>query len=132
MTATLVLSFGIIAIANLSVVAVTDNGLASRTTAAAFLASQKLEELRATPYETLTDSNADSLDNAQTGFNQTIVVPGAGSFDVRWRVFTVGAGIPPMRFIAVRAESTGFRGRQSRSEFSTFRTCSAGPTAGCP
>ena len=120
--ATLILTLGILAIVNLSVVATTDNSNASRTTAAAFLASQKLEEIKAAPFSTLADSPSSSLDADQAGFVTTIDLQGTGSFLVRWSVTSV-PGAPPMKQILVRAESRVARGRQTRSNFQTFRTC---------
>ncbi|MEO8360777.1 MAG: prepilin-type N-terminal cleavage/methylation domain-containing protein [Vicinamibacteria bacterium] len=124
--ATLILTIGIMGVANLSVVATTDNSNANRTTAAAFLASQKLEELKATPFNVLADSPSSSLEADQPGFTTNIELAGTGSFLVRWSVTTV-AGSPPMKQILVRAESRTLRGRQTRADFQTFRTCTNTP-----
>jgi Tfp pilus assembly protein PilV len=130
--ATLILIVGIVGISNLSVVAIMDNSAAHRATTAAFLAAQKLEELKATPYEALTDSSSDALETDETGFNEVIQVAGSGSFRVRWMVRTVGSALPPMRQIVAAAEALGANGRRTRAEFTTFRTCSYGTAAGCP
>ena len=57
-------------------------------------------------------------------------VPGVGRIKTRWQIVRPGAGGPDTLFIVVRSQSTaGLASIRSRSEFTTFRTCTV---AGCP
>ena len=69
----------------------------------------------------LADSPADSLDVDQPGYNQEITVDGLGVFHTRWRVQTVAAVSPNLKFIAVQTEIRGPLSRRTRAEFTTLR-----------
>lgn len=125
--ATLVLSIGLMAVSNLSVIAIGSTSVANRTTASSLVAAQKLEELKATPFSNLADTAANALEaDTTTGgvaaFSDTHVA-GVGRFHTRWRVATVGAFGTTVKYIAVRSEALGVMGRMTRSEFTTVRSC---------
>lgn len=63
-------------------------------------------------------------------YNRIRDIPGVGMIRTTWTIVRPGAGGPDTLFITVRSQSTSpMRGRRSRAEFTTFRTCT---TAGCP
>jgi type II secretory pathway pseudopilin PulG len=129
LVAIVVLVFGLIAITNLMIVAASSNAVANQSTAAATVAAQRLELLKATPYNTLATGGS-PIDNPTpiAGFFRDDDLPGVGRIHTRWEV--VDTGDPLARFIRVRSEGTGvLSGRRSRAEFTTFRTCTA---ANCP
>lgn len=121
--ATGILIVGLVAISNLMFVAISSNSIANWQTGSAFIASQKLEELRSITFTdpALADSPADSLDVDQPGYNQEITVDGLGVFHTRWRVQTVAAVSPNLKFIAVQTEIRGPLSRRTRAEFTTLR-----------
>lgn len=124
--AMMILIFGIIAVANLMIVAASSNTVANQSTAAATSASQQLERLKATPYNTL--ATGGGVDSDVSGFNRDDDFPGVGRIHTRWEV--VATGDPLVRFVRVRSEGTGALSvRRSRAEFTTFRTCTS---AVCP
>lgn len=126
--ATMVLSFGLIGISNLMVMSTTTNYTANQSTAATMIAAQQLEALRATPFVNMTISPSDTLETVTTGWNLNTTVQGVGRFVTTWRVQSVST---KTRFIQVRTQSTGFLGRRTRAEFTTYRSCTL-PGSGCP
>ena len=122
--ATGILIVGLVAISNLMFVAISSNSIANWQTGSTFLASQKLEELRATRFDapTLLDSPADSLDVDAAGYFEDDTVDGLGVFHTRWRVQTVAAVGPNLKYIAVRTEKVGPLARRTQAEFTTLRT----------
>jgi Tfp pilus assembly protein PilV len=133
--ATLILTIGLMAVSNLSVLATGSNAVASRSTAAALVATQRLEQLKMTSFSSLTDSPTDSIDVDQPGFNEDVNIPSLGQFHTRWRIATVGAYGTTLKYIHVRTEARGFMGRRTRAEFTTMRSCttpSGAAGASCP
>jgi type II secretory pathway pseudopilin PulG len=156
LVAMLVLTFGLIAITNLLIVASTSNSVANHSTAAATQASEVLERLRAVRFTDLriggdlgadvgvpncdpdTDVN-ECIPRPMNNYNMRRSVDGVGFIKVRWQVCSdtaatncagPGAAGPDTLFIVVRAESEApLAGARSRAEFTTFRTCTA---ASCP
>jgi type II secretory pathway pseudopilin PulG len=153
--AIVVLVVGILAIVNLFVVASTSNAVGNHSTAATGQATETLERLKAIPFLTLTggmagttegnlSSDVGSITNCVEvpapaaspncvvagNYNLARDVPGVGRIKTRWQIVRPGAGGPDTLFIVVRSESTAkLTGIRSRSEFTTFRTCTV---AGCP
>jgi len=129
--ATLILLFGLASIFNLMIVAVSSNSLANRASAAVTLASHEMEVLRATPFSTLTDSPAgvDTLEVQTPGFFRIDNVEGVANYESRWQVQTLAD--PNLKYLRVRTEPAGFRGRAARAEFTSIRSCTAGTAAGC-
>ena len=128
--AIVVLAFGLISIANLSIVATSSNSVANRSSAATMVATQQLEVLRSTRFTLLVPTLADTLNVTTPGYSATTTVEGVGVFDTTWQIQT-GANANVM-FIQVRTEPRGFRARLSRAEFTTMRACTGGTNAGCP
>jgi competence protein ComGC len=129
LTAMLVLSVGMISVANLMAVAASSNAVGNQATAAATAASQELERLQAIPYDQLVVGGDITVD--QPGFNRDVDLQGVGIVHVRWQVAAL-AGQNQTRFIAVRAEGTGaLTGARSRAEFTTIRSCTS-VALGCP
>jgi Tfp pilus assembly protein PilV len=127
--AMLILMFGLASIFNLMIVATTSNSVANRASAATLVAAQELEVLRSTPFSQLVDSPTDALDVQTAGFFRVTEVQGVGRIESRWIVQTLTS--PNLRFLHVRSEPTGFRGRSARADLTTIRACTAGATAGC-
>lgn len=152
--AIVVLMVGIVAIVNLFVVASTSNAVGNHSTAATGQATETMERLKAIPFldvaggmsgATSGDLDADAgsiLDCLEDpppappvcvvpgNYNMARDVPGVGRIKTRWQIVRPGAGGPDTLFIVVRSESTAtLAGTRSRSEFTTFRTCTVN---GCP
>jgi hypothetical protein len=140
----LVLVFGLMGVANLFALAASSNSTANHATAAVAEATETMERLKAIPFTQLVPGG--DIDNplpapAVPGFpgaadvtvntyNRIREIPGVGVIRTTWTIVRPGAGGPDTLFIRVRSESTSvMRGRRSRAEFTTFRTCT---TAGCP
>jgi len=153
--AIVVLMVGIVAIVNLFVVASTSNAVGNHSTAATGQATETMERLKAIPFLQITaamvaGSTVGDLDNdagnilgcvetavpgppncvVATNYNMARDIPGVGRIKTRWQIVRPGAGGPDTLFITVRSQSTAtLAGIRSRSEFTTFRTCTV---AGCP
>jgi prepilin-type N-terminal cleavage/methylation domain-containing protein len=129
--AMVILSFGLMAVANLLVVATGSNGIANMSTAATSIASQQLETMKTVPFTTLATGGDITADVADSGGNNAYrddLVPGVGRIHTRWQVTALGAST---YFIAVRSEATTRMARSvSRAEFTTVRTCT-NATLGC-
>jgi type II secretory pathway pseudopilin PulG len=145
--AIVILAFGLIAIANLMLVAATSNTVANQGTAATTVATQQMETLKNIPFTNPPTSNTfnpllnpgGDLDNDVAGFfNPPVFLPGVGEIQVRWQITAIPdpvTGATTTLFIAVRAEGTGALTRaRSRAEFTTFRSCTDSDPAGlnCP
>ena len=132
LVAMVVLSFGIMAVANLLVVATGSNGIANMSTAATTLASQQLEAMKRIPFTTLAtggDITSDVADSLGVNAYRDDVVPGVGRIHTRWQVTTIDVRT---YFIVVRSEATTRMARSvSRAEFTTFRSCTSA-ILGCP
>lgn len=128
--ATFILMFGLASIFNLMIVATTSNSVANQSSAATLIAAEQLEVLRATPYNQLVDSAVDTLATQTPGYFAISDVAGVGRFETRWLIQTLTNA--NLRFLQVRTEPGGFRGRQARADLTTIRSCTLGTTAGCP
>jgi prepilin-type N-terminal cleavage/methylation domain-containing protein len=133
--AIVVLVFGLIAVTNLFLVAGSSNTVANQSTAAADVAGQILENLRAQPWNSgqlntgIDGSTAGSLTADSPGYFRSDQIPGVGTIASRWTVLNVDVRT---KFIRVRSEGTGVLSRgRSRAEFTTFRACTV-PISGCP
>lgn len=146
LVAMLVLTFGLIAITNLFIVASSSNSVANQSTAAAAQASEVMERLKAIDFTTLlpggdlnNDVGVGDCDPATDGqacmgagnYNMLRSIDGVGYVKVRWQIVNPGAGGPGTLFIAVRAWSQAPLAQdRSIAEFTTFRTCTLGTA--CP
>ena len=155
--AMVIMSFGLIAITNLFIVAAASNSIANHSTSAASAASEVMERLKGIDYPLLAGATGGTLamdttdptdrpaciDNpagpAPPGINDCVfpgsfqavkAEQGVGEIWIRWTIVNPGAAGPDTLFITVRAQSAGaLTGQRSRAEFTTFRTCT---TQGCP
>ena len=137
LVAILILVVGLMAVTNLLVVGMASNVAANQGTAAATAASEALEALKAQPFTSAAMVPGGDAESDIAGYNQTVNLPGVGSIHTRWEIVDVDARL---RFIRVRAQALGrsavtpdsnLGGASSRSEFTTFRSCTQS-TAGCP
>lgn len=131
MIATLILMFGLASIFNLMIVAVSSNSVANRASNATMIAARELEILRSTPFSALVDSpvGVDTLGVQTVGFFKAETVEGVGTFETRWLVQTLTS--PNLKFLQVRTEPGGFRGRWARTDLTVIRSCTGGTTSGC-
>jgi len=129
LVAIVILVFGLIAVTNLMLVAASSNSVANQATAAATVAAQRLELLKAQPFTSLAVGG--DLDSDVTNFNQDDDVAGVGRIHTRWAVVSI-SGDAQVYFVAVRSEGTGVLSvGRSRAEFTTFRSCT-NVALGCP
>ena len=132
MIAIVILVFGLMAIANLFTVAASSNSVANQGTAATAMASQQIEQLRATSFDTIAaGGNVGPAVNCASlaTYERCDDVPGVGRITTQWQITQIN---PNLYFIRVRSEGTGAMSRaRSRAEFTTFRACSA-TGGGCP
>jgi type II secretory pathway pseudopilin PulG len=127
--AIVILIFGLAAIANLYAVAGGSNSAANQGTAAVTIAAERMEMLKATPYNELVDGG--SLDSDQGTYFSDTQMPGVGTIHTRWLIRRV-SGDNQVIYVAVRSEGSGaFGGPRSRAEFTAFRACT-GLALGCP
>jgi prepilin-type N-terminal cleavage/methylation domain-containing protein len=117
--AMVILSFGLIAVTNLMLVAATSNTVANQGTAAASIASQQLEQLKALGFSDPGLTAGGDLEADAAGYAMDIPVPGVGNVHTRWLITDVD---PTTKYLVVRSEGTGaLAGPRSRAEFTTFR-----------
>jgi len=131
MIAIIVLVTGLVAIANLNLVAIGSNSLANQMTAAANVAADRLEILKDMSYTDPALAAGGDLDyaTAAAAYRREVPVRGVGLIQVAWQITQVD---DRTKFITVRADIPGRLGRvRGRSEFTTFRTCTT-PVFGCP
>ena len=125
--AIVVLVFGLLAVTNLMLIGASSNSVANQSSATTALASDELERLKASPWNTL--SVGGSLTSDSTNFFRDDVIDGVGPIKTRW---TIAQPNTQTLFIVVRSEPTGGIARtRARAEFTTFRTCTA-QAMGCP
>lgn len=128
LTAIVILVFGLIAVTNLLIVAGNSSQVANAGTAAAAIAAEQMEILKATSWLTLVPGPAltDPDTNVPGYFRNSTTdprlrIPGAAAISVHWAIVAVD---PRLLHITVRAEATGtLLGRRTRAEFTTLRAC---------
>jgi prepilin-type N-terminal cleavage/methylation domain-containing protein len=130
--AIVVLVFGLIAVTNLFLVAGSSNTVANQATAAADVAGQVLENLKAQPFNSTQLTATTGTFPAATP-QRTDNIPGVGVINTWWSITDIEpAPQTRTKFIRVRSEGAGLLARgRSRAEFTTYRACTI-PTAGCP
>ena len=154
--AMVILVVGLIAIANLFVVAMSSNQIGNYTTVTTSIGSDVMEKLKAAPFLSLAlyskttyaptqpwseDDWAEDATHwattSPTACDSTVAtkdgcttsIAGIGRVLTRWKVIDPGAGGTLTRFILVRSEVQGLLGRGTRAQFTTFRVCIS---TGCP
>lgn len=153
LAAIVILSFGLMAVANLMVVATSSNSVANQSMAATMAATQQMERLKVAVWGSAFPAPPPPPEPAMPGL--LVPAPGTtfGDLDVdaapyvtsvdialpgevarvpvrvRWTV----TGVDPWTiFIRVRAEAVGpLAGNRTRAEFTSFRSCTTGGPA-CP
>jgi Tfp pilus assembly protein PilV len=140
LVAILVLVVGLMGVTNLMVISGASNVAANQGTAAASAASEALEALKSQPFTSAAMAPGGDVDADIAGpppYFRDVDLPGVGRIHTRWQIVAVDA---QTRFIRVRAQALGgsnstasslLGGARSRSEFTTFRSCTA-TTSGCP
>ena len=125
LVAIVILVFGLIAVTNLMLVAASSNSVANQSTAAATIAAQRLEQLKAITFGDVRLAPGGSVTSDLGGFfsSPDDIVPGAGQIHSRWQIVTID---PQVIFIRVRSEGTGALSvSRSRAEFTTLRACTS-------
>jgi prepilin-type N-terminal cleavage/methylation domain-containing protein len=136
LTAIVILSFGLMAVTNLLLVAASSNAVANQSSAATNSAAQVLEQLRSVTFQNLgtggnlaADAGTTVACNAPLAqpintWNCNDDIPGVGRIHTRWLIENTNPANPQARFITVRADGTGpLTGARARAEFTTIRTC---------
>jgi prepilin-type N-terminal cleavage/methylation domain-containing protein len=151
MVAMLVLVFGLVAVANLFFLAQSANSVANHQTAAAALATDVLERLKARPFAALVPGGAPSIggglpptnmqpidmaptlpttcvdspaNNCVAGNNYTLerTIPGVGVLHARWQIVNTQTNIGSQYFIRVAADTRArLLGGRALVEMSTWR-----------
>ena len=146
LVAIVVLSFGLMAVTNLLLVAASSNTVANQGTAATTSANRVMDMLKATPFNDLltkvnagpefstTDGGAKDCSDPGLAYGDwhcTENVPGVGAIHTHWWIQSTDVG--PALFIRVRSEGVGaLTARRSRAEFTTLRTCTDQDFGACP
>jgi type II secretory pathway pseudopilin PulG len=146
LVAIVVLVFGLMAVTNLLLVAASSNTVANQGTAAVTTATQVMDFLKITTYDTLDNAAVGTPFDATDGGKDcndpllvpadahcTISTPGVGTVHAHWYITPMAD--PRLLFIRVQAEGTGaLTAARSRAEFTTFRACTNSDpvTGGCP
>jgi type II secretory pathway pseudopilin PulG len=157
LVAIVVLTFGLMAVTNLLLVAASANSVANQSSAATASAIHVMDTLRSTPYLELCPgitgptgtcpATQGDLDNDSTNpspdcralpvpitniFNCDDFIQGVGTIKTRWTI-TAGAGTSRLLQITVRSEGMGvLAAARSRATFTTFRACTQSTLASCP
>ncbi len=143
--AIVVLVFGLMAVTNLMLVAASSNTVANQGTAAVTSATRVMDLIKSTSYANLVaggivwetapagGKNCNDPTLVVTDNHCDEFIPGVGTIHTHWWI----TATPDLRLLHVRARSEGvgsLAGARSRSEFTTFRSCTNSDpvTGGCP
>jgi prepilin-type N-terminal cleavage/methylation domain-containing protein len=149
--AIMILSIGLIAVANLLVVGAASNTIGNHSTNTTAIATETMERLRNIPFAVgaspnpptpilaaggdleapATCNDDDPANNCVRADNFQAVknVPGVGQVHTTWEVTRIDG---QTYFLRVRSESTAVLARRrARAEFTTIRSCTS-TTLGCP
>jgi type II secretory pathway pseudopilin PulG len=146
LVATLVLVFGLMAVTNLLLVAASSNSTANQSSAATTSATQIMDLLKTTDWNSLVAGGDVEADVPTTPpvLCKTLTtplplgvytcddeIPGVGRIHTRWSITATSDARNLV--IRVRSQGTGaLAGARSRAEFTTFRACTAGAPPMCP
>ncbi len=143
MVAIMILVVGLLALAQMMVLATNSNALSGRLTSASALAKEQLERLKAAPFYTdpvartrnpaLQDGGdidaPGGAGNVQYYDAEGQPVGGGGQYEVRWEIVTVPTNLPlemleiRVRCLSVNADQFNVIGE---ARFTTFRTANVG------
>lgn len=146
MVSIVILTVGLLSLAQMMVVATNSNSLSGRMTSCSNLAKEQLERLKAAPFYSvpqtltrnpiLTATGSNSIDNSVGGFTQIydsdgLPTAGAGLFEVRWQIDDVPTLLPlQMVRITVRCLPAAGMSDQfaiiGEARFITYRTANVG------
>jgi prepilin-type N-terminal cleavage/methylation domain-containing protein len=147
MVAIVILTVGLLSLAQMMVVATNSNSLSGRMTSCSALAKEQLERLKASPFYTnpvglvrnpilAAGGGADpTLSTTVGGYSQLydpngIPTNGAGMFEVRWRITDVPTALP-LAMVQIQVRCLAATGADQFSiigeaRFTTFRTANVG------
>jgi prepilin-type N-terminal cleavage/methylation domain-containing protein len=142
MVAIMILTVGLLSLAQMMIVATNSNNLSGRMTSCSALAKEQLERLKASPFYTNpaalvrnpTLAAGGDVEATVGGYSQIyddegISTAGAGMFEVRWAITDVPTALPlemvriNVRCLATNADQFNIIGEAS---FTTFRTANVG------
>ena len=143
MVAIVILTVGLLSLAQMMVLATNSNSLSGRMTSASALAKEQLERLKAAPFYTdpITRARNPALQDGgdidapgSGGYAQHYdaggqPVAGGGQFEVRWEIETLPTNLPlemleiRVRCVSVNADQFNIIGE---ARFTTFRTANVG------
>ncbi len=146
MVAMVILTVGLLSLAQMMVLATNSNTLSGRMTSSSALAKEQLERLKGTPFysdpltRTRTPALADGGDIANTvaGYVRYYDLDGqpagagAAMFEVRWEIQTVPNDTLPLEMVRIRVRCLPAAGMQDQfavigeARFTTFRAANVG------
>jgi prepilin-type N-terminal cleavage/methylation domain-containing protein len=144
MMAIVILSVGLLSLAQMMVLATHSNTLSGRMTSSSALAKEQLERLKATPFyvDPLTKTrnpalvDGGDLDATSPGYVQFYdgdgkAVAGVGLFEVRWQIRTINTNLP-LEMVEIRVRCLPAAGMREQfavigeARFTTYRTANVG------
>jgi type IV pilus assembly protein PilV len=143
MVAIMILTVGLLSLAQMMVLATNSNSLSGRLTSASALAKEQMERLKAAPFytdpQTLTRNPllqdggdvdaAGGAGYAQHYDAEGLPVAGGGQFEVRWEIETVPTNLP-LEMVEIRVRCVAVSQDQfnviGEALFTTFRTANVG------
>jgi prepilin-type N-terminal cleavage/methylation domain-containing protein len=143
MVAIVILTVGLLSLAQMMVLATNSNTLSGRMTSCSALAKEQLERLKAAPFYTNPQAQVRSpqltaggdINNTVGGFSQIYDADGvpaaAGLYEVRWQITDINTPLPlAMVRIQVRCLPAAGMGDQfaviGEARFTTYRTANVG------
>lgn len=146
MVSIVILTVGLLSLAQMMVLAASSNTLSGRLTSSSALAKEQLERLKATPFYSdlfsLTRNVAfvdgGDLDSTVAGYVQyydtdgQLATAGAAMFEVRWEIQTVPSPTLPFEMVRIRVRCLPAAGMQDQfavigeARFTTFRAANVG------
>jgi prepilin-type N-terminal cleavage/methylation domain-containing protein len=143
MVAIVILTVGLLSLAQMMVLATNSNSLSGRMTSASALAKEQLERLKAAPFYTdpVTRTRNPALQDGGNidvpggeGFAQHydaegLPVGGGGLYEVRWEIETIRTNLP-LEMLEIRVRAVSVNADQfnviGEARFTTFRTANVG------
>jgi prepilin-type N-terminal cleavage/methylation domain-containing protein len=144
MVAIVILTVGLLSLAQMMVIATNSNSLSGRMTSCAALAKEQLERLKAAPFYTVPQTRTRNplltaggdVDNTVANYSQLYDVDGlptngAALFEVRWRITDVNPGLP-LEMVRIEMRCLPAAGMTDQfavigeARFTTFRTANVG------
>lgn len=144
MVSIVILTVGLLSLAQMMVLATHSNTLSGRMTSSSALAKEQLERLKATPFyvdpltRTRNPALADGgdLEATSAGYNQYYdadgrPIAGGGIYEVRWQIRTVNTNLP-LEMLEIRVRCLPAAGMREQfavigeARFTTYRTANVG------